>query len=324
MAELFVRSVLQDVVLLRPEMIGSNFREMVQHKLRETFEGVCSRHGYILPGSITVHRILSARIEAVSLNGDVRYDVRYFANVCNPAVGAVVEARIVNMNKFGVLAHSGVQGPDGEFLPVVESIVMRLALESNPNEVDLDTLAIGDSVFVEIVGRKFELNDERISVIARAVKGGGSLSHSPSAPAPALGALTAGASAALMSGDRDHDDHTDGEDESPPSEGDEDEGDEDADEPDRSDDDKDDAQADEEEEEEDGDEDEAVDAGEEEADAEDVGVRKGGKKEVSASGGAGSVAGASSDGGSSMFGGDDESFGGGGGASEGPSGSDSD
>jgi DNA-directed RNA polymerase subunit E'/Rpb7 len=320
MAELFVRSVLQDVVLLRPEMIGSNFREMVQHKLRETFEGVCSRHGYILPGSITVHRILSARIEAVSLNGDVRYDVRYFANVCNPAVGAVVEARIVNMNKFGVLAHSGVQGPDGEFLPVVESIVMRLALESNPNEVDLDTLAIGDSVFVEIVGRKFELNDERISVIARAVKGAGSLSHSPSAPAPALGALTAGASAALMAGD--HDDHTDGEeDESPPSEGDDDEGDEDVEEPDGSDEDKDDALADEEEED---DEDEAVDAGEEEADAEDVGVRKGGKKEVSASGGAGSVAGASSDGGSSMFGGDDESFGGGGGASEGPSGSDSD
>jgi DNA-directed RNA polymerase subunit E'/Rpb7 len=115
-----------------------------------------------------VHRIVSGRVEAVSLNGDVRYDVQYFASVCNPPVGSVLPARVVNLNRFGVLTHSGIQQPDGTFVAVVESIITKQAL-GLPSEVDLETLSVGDNVFVEIVGKKFELDDEKISVIGRVV-----------------------------------------------------------------------------------------------------------------------------------------------------------
>jgi DNA-directed RNA polymerase subunit E'/Rpb7 len=214
---LFARCLLRDIVLVRPQLIGSNYRELVEHSIRAKFEGVCSPHGYILPGSVSLHRIVSGRIEAVSLNGDVRYDAQYHASVCNPAEGTVLRARVINANKFAVLAHSGVLGPDGEFLPVVESFIMRQALEGAPNEVDLDTLAVGDPVLVEIIGKKFELKDDRISVIGRAVAPSSAvlLLHRSAVGASgssALGALTVGAVVGQGAEDRPLSDSSDDED----------------------------------------------------------------------------------------------------------------
>jgi DNA-directed RNA polymerase subunit E'/Rpb7 len=165
----FVRSLLCDPVLVKPRMLGSNYIEVVERLLRDSHEGVCSRHGFIMPGSIAVRKVLSSRVEAVSLNGDVRYDVQYFANVCNPAIGSIIEGRVINLNRFGVLVHSGVQAPDGTSMPVVETIVTRQAIAGVESEVDLDTIEIGQMVRVQIAGKKFELNDDKISVIGRFV-----------------------------------------------------------------------------------------------------------------------------------------------------------
>ena len=165
----FVRSLISDPVLVKPHLLGSNYVEVVARLLRATYEGVCSRHGFIMPGSIVVQKVLSSRVEAVSLNGDVRYDVAYFANVCNPAIGSVITGRVINMNRFGVLVHSGVQSPDGTFLPVVETIVTRQAIGGMESEVDLDSVEIGEVVRVQIAGKKFELNDDKVSVIGRLV-----------------------------------------------------------------------------------------------------------------------------------------------------------
>ena len=195
MESLFVRSLLRDAVLVQPQLIGSNFDAMIESKLKAAMEGVCSRHGYIMPGSVSLHRVISSKVEAVSFNGDVKYDVAYHASVCNPPIGAVLPARVVNMNRFGLLTHSGLDMGDGTFVPVVESIAERQAICAPPSEVDLDAVEIGDSVFVEIVGKKFELMDDKISVIGRLVTkdAHASWSNDRAHDLDALGAISAGA-----------------------------------------------------------------------------------------------------------------------------------
>jgi DNA-directed RNA polymerase subunit E'/Rpb7 len=169
-SRLFVRSLVRDAVLIKPRFLGSNFAEAVERSLKDQFEGVCTRHGYILPGSVEVHRILPGRVEAVSLNGDVRYDAEYFASVCNPAVGAVLEARVVNINQFGVAADSGVLHEDGTFLSVVSCIVLHQPVSGAVSEVDLAQLKPGDEVLVKVLGKRSKLGEKKISVIAVVVR----------------------------------------------------------------------------------------------------------------------------------------------------------
>ena len=189
-----MRSLLKDAVLMKPHLLGSNYRDMIQQLMRQRVEGMCSRHGYIMPGSLSIHKVWPGRLEAVSLNGDVRFDIQYYANVCNPPVGTVLTARVVNTNKFGVLAQAGILLPDGDFVPVVEIIVTKTPMASVPgaSEVDLEALKAGDEINVEIMGKKFELNDDKISVIGRAVKKGAvAASKAPATLQPLLISISA-------------------------------------------------------------------------------------------------------------------------------------
>ncbi|GAX84531.1 hypothetical protein CEUSTIGMA_g11952.t1 [Chlamydomonas eustigma] len=167
-ATLYVRSLLRDAVLLRPFEIGSNVEEVLSHHLRRDYEGRCSKHGFVLPGTVKLSRVISAIAESKSLNGDVRYEVSYHATVCNPAVGTVLsDCRVVNMNRFGLLMHKGVLRGDGAFLPVVEALVAMEGIDGRENEVDPRTLKIGDVADVEIVDARFELSSDRVLSIGR-------------------------------------------------------------------------------------------------------------------------------------------------------------
>jgi DNA-directed RNA polymerase subunit E'/Rpb7 len=182
----FVRSLVRDAIIVKPARLGSNVREVLLRKLRSRFEGICSRHGYILPGSIELVRVSTGRCEGANLNGDVRFEVQYQASVCNPGIGTVVAARVVNVNRIGVQAHAGVYRRDDATVasvPVLLIVITKHGTELK-SEVDLEGVQIGDQVNVEILGKKLELNQREIKVIGRLVR---------RAPADARGAASSAA-----------------------------------------------------------------------------------------------------------------------------------
>lgn len=174
----FQRCLVSDAIILKPHRIGRNVQQVIVEKLRVSFEGVCSRHGYILPGSVQLHFASRGSLEGANLNGDVRYDLQYHALVCNPAIGSVLSARVVNMSRFGFLLHSGASPKGGDSVAplssIVETVVSRQAsytAEAPGSFVDLDTIQIGDVVNVRVMGKKFQLNDRHIFVVGRIVHG---------------------------------------------------------------------------------------------------------------------------------------------------------
>lgn len=157
---IFMRMLLNDKVKLEPAFLSKRFKDELLRRLKLKLEGTCSRHGYIKPNSIEIHKVCMGRVELVSLNGTVQYDVAFYADICNPLIGSVIRSKVVNVNKFGILAEA-----EG----VVEIIIAKnsVAIQS---EVDVNKIRIGDDILVEVVGKKFELNDKKISLIARVVK----------------------------------------------------------------------------------------------------------------------------------------------------------
>lgn len=168
MADIFVRSLLTDTILLEPKEIGSNYIDVLHRKLNDTIAGKCSRHGLIEPNSISVRRVTQAEVVASALNGSVQFSVQYHANVCNPPIGAVIPARAVNRNKFGIQAHSGILYENGDFLPVIQSIVTTTAI-TKASEVDVNDIEVGQEFLIEVLTKQFHLGSPRIMVIGRIV-----------------------------------------------------------------------------------------------------------------------------------------------------------
>lgn len=167
MEQIFVKSLLRDKVKIKPANLTPDIENVILQILRDKYEGRCSYHGYVRSGSIVIDKCSTGYVQAFSLNGDVIYNVSYFAEVCNPAIGLTVPVKVVNMNKFGILAEAYSRAK-GLSTPVLEVIIAKSMINIE-NEVPLDTVNVGDIINIEIIGKKFELNDKKISVVGRTV-----------------------------------------------------------------------------------------------------------------------------------------------------------
>lgn len=163
MDSIFFRVLLNDRIKLEPKFLGKQFTEVITKKLKASVEGVCTKHGFIKDGSVEIYKIAPGSVELVSLNGYILYDVFYYADVCNPLVGSVIKVQVSNVNKFGILA---------EVYPILEVIIAKNSVNIvSDSSVNLDNIKPGDMLNVEIVGKKYELNDKKISIVGRVVAG---------------------------------------------------------------------------------------------------------------------------------------------------------
>lgn len=167
MEDIFVRVMLLDKIKLQPGTLCKNKTNFIHNMLARKYEGTCSYHGYIKHGSISIVKIGSGMIKDVFLNGDVEYTITYSALVCNPAIGSTVRVKVINKNMFGILGEVSVTH-GGISVPVLEVIVSKMTADEE--NVELDTIMIGDMVNVEILKKKFELGDDKIINVGRVIK----------------------------------------------------------------------------------------------------------------------------------------------------------
>lgn len=161
MDNIFYRVLLNDRVKIEPKFLSKNYREYVSNRLKKNVEGVCSKHGFVKPDSIEVYKIAPGNIELIGLDGSVIFDVYYYAEVCNPLVGNIIKATVTNVNKFGILA---------EVSGILEIIVAKNSVSiQHDHGILLDGIEIGHIIMVEVMAKKYELNDKKISIVGRLV-----------------------------------------------------------------------------------------------------------------------------------------------------------
>lgn len=167
MEEIFVKSLLTDKVKVSPKYLGNGTQNILLKHIQIKFEGKCSHHGYIRPGSISIYKYSMGKVVAVSLNGDISYNVQFYADVCNPSPGSVLKAKVVNTNKFGILAECSISYK-GNNVPVLEVIVLKNTGELPP-DIDIESIKTNDMILIEVQGKKHTLNDKKISVVGKIV-----------------------------------------------------------------------------------------------------------------------------------------------------------
>jgi DNA-directed RNA polymerase subunit E'/Rpb7 len=170
--DIFMTSILSEKIRLAPHQISKNYRDIITSAIKLKTEGVCTKYGYVLPGSVDIFKISPGIMRMVSLNGDVVYNVQFKADVCNPVIGITLKATIINTNNFGILAETSIKVLDDTGktinIPVIETVITKQGVGIAGN-VDLKTLKIGDVINVEVLAKKFELNDKKISVVGKVV-----------------------------------------------------------------------------------------------------------------------------------------------------------
>ena len=150
---LFLKSSIQTTLFIPFYAIGSNIKDVLEKELKERYEGKCIREGYIRPNTIKIIQFSSG----ICRGNDVVFDVLYQAFICYPMEGTKIVIEITNVTK------AGIRGKSRDALSPIDVFIAR---DHHVNDENFNTHQIGNEVYVEIIGHRYEINDRTISVIA--------------------------------------------------------------------------------------------------------------------------------------------------------------
>jgi DNA-directed RNA polymerase subunit E'/Rpb7 len=146
-------AVFEEQVPLTPKDLRNeiqNIDSLLEQKLQAKLEGRCSRHGYVLPGSLQILSRSMGMVEKGRFTGSILFHVQAEGQVLNPPDGLVVEGEVIRKNKMGIYVN---------YQDAIRIIVPR---DLNIGNDEFESVAVGEVVKVEIKKSRFQVNDEYI------------------------------------------------------------------------------------------------------------------------------------------------------------------
>ena len=163
-SDLFIPIKFKTNVIILPNELDLDFEKTILKKIKENYENICSKYGYIKNNSIKIIKRSIGLVKNQHFNGNTNFCVLCQAEICNPIQGSIIKCKVKNINKMGVLAEGYYDN-----IPILE-IIIPLNSAGIKSEINLETLVKGQEIKIEVCGKKYQLFDKHISIIGRAIK----------------------------------------------------------------------------------------------------------------------------------------------------------
>jgi len=124
--------------------------DILIEKLRTKIEGRCSKHGYVVPGTLEVLSRSMGHVETGRFTGDVVYQVQSQGGVINPSDGTILQGEIIKKNKMGL------------YVEYKDAIRVLLPRDLHIANEEFENLQIGLTIELEIKKSRFQVNDPYI------------------------------------------------------------------------------------------------------------------------------------------------------------------
>ena len=151
---IFYNTVIWNRILLTADDINKSLNDTIYNILVENNEGKCVREGFIKENSIKLLKRSVPYVYGNQMNGKLYVDVLYETEICCPMRGNIIECNIEKLNKLGILASSG-------------PLSIIIARDFHKNKDLFKGLKENTAITIEIIDKKFNINEKKISVIAK-------------------------------------------------------------------------------------------------------------------------------------------------------------
>jgi DNA-directed RNA polymerase subunit E'/Rpb7 len=152
--DIYFNCVLTKKINIEPKFLNNNIDNYILEYFKKNIEGKCIAEGYVKEDTISVLKKSVGRLYGSRFTGDIKYEIIYTADICNPVIGNIIECKVKFINKLGILGYNG---------PI--TIVVRKQF----NEFDnyFDKINQNDVIKVEVIAKKYHLNDKEIKVVTK-------------------------------------------------------------------------------------------------------------------------------------------------------------
>ena len=182
-------AVFEDKVMLTPADLSreiTSFDEILLEKLKGSLEGKCSRHGYVLPGTLELLSRSMGSAEKGRFTSDFLYYLKAQGKVLNPPDGFQIDGEVTRKNKMGL------------YVIINNAIRIMIPRDLHIGNEDFDNIQIGDMVRVEIKKSRFQVNDTHILSIGQYIQTIHSVGSASSASSASSSSASSSAEVAVV------------------------------------------------------------------------------------------------------------------------------
>ncbi len=148
---IYIKNILTEKIQIEFKNINSNLEETLESILKKN-EGKCLREGYIKPNSIKLLSYSSGEL----YSNNVEFQVVYECLVSDPVESMLLNCIVKSITKIGIRA---------ELNDEISPFLIFLAQDHHYNNETFIKLKVNDIINIKVIGKRFELNDNYISII---------------------------------------------------------------------------------------------------------------------------------------------------------------
>tara|TARA_B000000475_G_scaffold272158_1_gene272238 strand:+ start:1555 stop:2115 length:561 start_codon:yes stop_codon:yes gene_type:complete len=150
---IFMKNILTRKIILPFQSVGSNIKENIIKILEQESYNKCSKEGYIKNNSINILSYSSGVVE----ENHVVFDVSFECDICHPVEGQLIKCQVQNITRAGIKA---------VYIKEKKSpIIVFIARDHHYSNESFNKLKENDDITIKVIGIRYELNDEFISVL---------------------------------------------------------------------------------------------------------------------------------------------------------------
>ncbi len=128
----------------------SDIEGILLDKLNSRLENKCSRHGFVIPGTLKILARSMGYAEKGRFTGDIVYHVQAEGQVYNPPSGIELVGTVIRKNKMGMYA------------TYEDAIQIILPRDLHIGNVEFEAMEVGQKVRIQIQKSRFQVNDAYI------------------------------------------------------------------------------------------------------------------------------------------------------------------
>jgi DNA-directed RNA polymerase subunit E'/Rpb7 len=192
-------AIFKEKVALTPADLSreiTSFDEILLERLKKTLEGKCSKHGFVIPGSLELLSRSLGSAEKGRFTADFLYILEAQGKVYNPPDGFQIEGEVIRKNKMGL------------YVIIENAVRIMIPRDLHIGNEEFDSIQIGDIIRAEIKKSRFQVNDTHILSIGQylsTVRSSG-LSEAGAAALAVVAAEEAEVEAVAVEGEAEEDD----------------------------------------------------------------------------------------------------------------------
>ena len=154
----YIASILSMKIHLPITEVGGNIKQNLERMIVHKTEGKCIVEGFIRPDSVRILTYSAGKLNA----GSVEFQTVFECMVCHPVEGTLVRCKCNTITKAGI--HAEVVDRQGNI-----PIIVFIARDHHLNYDKFERVVENESLLVNIIGIRYELNDVNICAIGKLV-----------------------------------------------------------------------------------------------------------------------------------------------------------